>query len=75
MWSRNIQQLLDKLKDTIPGEGMIGEVHYWRDMARILEAINGEVKQAYVEVSVHNTLIHLCNYDLHLLLLTVQTLA
>lgn len=44
MWSRNIQQLLDKLKDTIPGEGMIGEVHYWRDMARILEAINGEVK-------------------------------
>jgi hypothetical protein len=43
---------LDKLKDTIPGEGMIGEVHYWRDMARILEAINGEVKQAYVEVSV-----------------------
>jgi hypothetical protein len=52
MWSRNIQQLLDKLKDTIPGEGMIGEVHYWRDMARILEAINGEVKQAYVEVSV-----------------------
>jgi hypothetical protein len=43
LWTRNIQQLLDKLKETIPSEGMIGEVHYWRDMARILEAINGEV--------------------------------
>lgn len=31
---------------------MIGEVHYWRDMARILEAINTEVKQNYVEISV-----------------------
>jgi len=31
---------------------MIGEVHYWRDMSRILEAINVEVKQSYVEVCV-----------------------
>ena len=31
---------------------MIGEVHYWRDMARILEAINNEVKQFYVEVCI-----------------------
>jgi len=52
MWTRNIQQLLDKLKDTVPGEGMIGEVHYWRDMARILEAVNTEVKQNYVEISI-----------------------
>jgi len=44
LWNRNISALLDKLKDTIPGDGMIGEVHYWRDMARILEAINGELK-------------------------------
>jgi hypothetical protein len=44
--------LLDRLKDTIPGEGMIGEIHYWRDLSRILEAINNEVKQAYVEVTV-----------------------
>lgn len=51
LWSRNIQQLLDKLKDTIPGEGMIGEVHYWRDMSRILDTINNEVKQNYVEIS------------------------
>ena len=50
LWSRNIQTLLDKLRDTIPGEGMVGEVHYWRDMARILEAINAEVKQNYVEI-------------------------
>ena len=52
MWARNIEQLLDKLKDTVPGEGMLGEVHYWRDMARILEAINSEVKQPYVEITV-----------------------
>ncbi|CDW80534.1 UNKNOWN [Stylonychia lemnae] len=52
LWNRNIQTLLDKLRDTIPGEGMIGEVHYWRDMARILEAINGELKQNYVEISI-----------------------
>ena len=31
---------------------MIGEVHYWRDMSRILDAINNEVKQSYVEVCV-----------------------
>ena len=29
---------------------MIGEVHYWRDMARILDGISEEVKQGYVEV-------------------------
>jgi hypothetical protein len=52
LWSRNIEQLLDKLKDTVPGDGMLGEVHYWRDMARILEAINSEVKQPYVEITV-----------------------
>jgi predicted methyltransferase MtxX (methanogen marker protein 4) len=31
---------------------MIGEVHYWRDLARILDAANEEVKQSYVEISV-----------------------
>ena len=52
LWSRNIQTLLDKLRDTIPGEGMIDEVHYWRDMSRILEAIHQEIKQNYVEIAV-----------------------
>jgi hypothetical protein len=52
MWTKNIQALLDKLKDTIPGDGMIGEIHYWRDMSRILDAINNEVKQNYVEICV-----------------------
>lgn len=52
LWTKNIAVLLDKLRDTIPSEGMIGEIHYWRDLARILEAINTEVKQSYVEVSV-----------------------
>lgn len=31
---------------------MIGEIHYWRDLARILEAVKNEVKQSYVEISV-----------------------
>jgi hypothetical protein len=52
LWQKNISQLLDRLRDTIPGEGMIGEIHYWRDLSRILEAINTEVKQPYVEVTV-----------------------
>ena len=28
---------------------MIGEIHYWRDMQRVLEAINTELKVPYVE--------------------------
>lgn len=44
LWSRNIQELLGKLKETIPGDGMIGEIHYWRDMSRILEAISKEIQ-------------------------------
>jgi hypothetical protein len=39
MWKKSIEQLLDRLKDTIPAEGMIGEVHYWRDLSRILDGI------------------------------------
>lgn len=44
LWTRNIQEVLDKLRDTIPGEGMLGEIHYWRDLNRILSAIDLEVK-------------------------------
>ena len=39
MWKKSIEQLLDRLKDTVPAEGMIGEVHYWRDLSRILDAL------------------------------------
>ncbi len=52
LWQKNISSLLDWLRDTIPGEGMIGEIHYWRDMARILDSVNAEVKQSYVEICV-----------------------
>ena len=31
---------------------MIGEVHYWRDLARVLEAISKELKQSFVETVV-----------------------
>jgi hypothetical protein len=52
LWQKNISLLLDRLRDTIPGDGMIGEIHYWRDLSRILEAANTEVKQSYVEITV-----------------------
>ena len=39
MWTRSIGELLQNVRDTVPKEGMLGEVHYWRDLARILEAI------------------------------------
>jgi hypothetical protein len=51
LWTKNIEALLDRLKETIPGEGMIGEIHYWRDMSHILDGINTEVKQSYVEIT------------------------
>lgn len=44
MWKKSVEQLLDRLKDTVPSEGMIGEVHYWRDLSRILDGIQGELK-------------------------------
>ena len=49
MWTRSIGELLQKLKDTIPKDGMIGEIHYWRDIQRVLDAINTELKVPYVE--------------------------
>lgn len=52
MWTRSIGELLQKLKDTVPKEGMLGEIHYWRDLARVLDAIVKELKQAFVETVV-----------------------
>ena len=45
MWCIQMEQLVEKLARTIPAEGMLGEVHYWRDLARILEGITAELKQ------------------------------
>lgn len=52
LWARSITELLDKLRDTVPDAGMLAEIHYWRDIARVLEAINAELKQSFVEVIV-----------------------
>ena len=52
MWTRSIGELLQTLHETVPKEGMLGEVHYWRDLARVLEAIAAELKQAFVETVV-----------------------
>ena len=57
MWTKTIIQLLDRLKDTIPGEGMLGEVHYWRDLSRVLDGIQGELKQPKVELTVQTMLV------------------
>jgi len=52
MWTRSIGELLQKLRETVPKDGILGEVHYWRDLARVLDAINLELKQSYVETTV-----------------------
>ena len=52
MWTRTVEELLQRMKDTIPGEGMIGEVHYWRDLSKILDGISSELKQPGVEMTV-----------------------
>ena len=52
MWSRSIDELLNKLRDTVPKEGMLGEVHYWRDLSCVLDGIAQEVKQPQVELTV-----------------------
>ena len=31
---------------------MLSEIHYWRDMARVLEASNSELKLPFVEFTV-----------------------
>ena len=52
MWTNTIEQLLQKLKDTTPAPGMVGEIHYWRDLCRILEGISIELKLPEVELVV-----------------------
>jgi len=52
MWTRSIGELLQTLKGTIPKEGMLGEIHYWRDLARVLDAIAKELKLPFVETVV-----------------------
>ena len=50
MWTRSVTELLQKLRDTIPKDNMLGEIHYWRDIHRVLEAISEELKLPFVEV-------------------------
>lgn len=58
MWTRSIRELLQKVRDTVPKEGILGEVHYWRDLARLLDAINKELKQSFVETSMQILVAH-----------------
>jgi len=52
MWTRNTIELLDKLKDTTPeSSGMLAEIYYWRDISRVLDAINDELNKSFVEVT------------------------
>lgn len=44
LWTRSIIELLEQLRETAPDGGMLSEIHYWRDIARVLEAINSELK-------------------------------
>ena len=44
MWTKTVEELLLKMKDTIPAEGMLGEVYYWRDLSKILDGLQAELK-------------------------------
>ena len=52
LWTRSLLELMQNLKETVPKEGMVGEVHYWRDMARLLDATVKELREPFVEVVV-----------------------
>ena len=52
LWTRSIVELLDQLKETVPEDGMLAEIFYWRDLARVLDAISCELKQSFVETIV-----------------------
>ena len=53
LWSKNIVELLEKLKQTSPESGgMLAEVFYWRDMDRVLDALNAELKRPFVKTTV-----------------------
>ena len=52
MWTKAVIELLDKLRDTVPAPGMLGEVHYWRDLCRVLDGISSELKQPQVEFTI-----------------------
>ena len=45
MWTANIAELLESLKNTSPESGgLMAEIFYWRDMDRVLDAIVGELR-------------------------------
>lgn len=49
LWSRSIDELLENLRNTNPDSTMLAEIFYWRDMARVHEAISAELRQSFVE--------------------------
>jgi hypothetical protein len=50
MWTANIAELLESLKNTSPESGgLMAEIFYWRDMDRVLDAIVGELRQPFVD--------------------------
>jgi hypothetical protein len=52
MWTKTVDELLQKMRDTNPSDGMLGEVHYWRDLSKILDGLSAELKQPQVEMTV-----------------------
>jgi hypothetical protein len=44
MWTKTVEELLMKMRDTVPAEGMLGEVYYWRDLSKILDGLQAELK-------------------------------
>jgi uncharacterized protein YvpB len=54
IWTEAIIELLEKLKATTPEAGgvMTSEIHYWRDIDRVLDAIYTELNSKFVATTV-----------------------
>jgi hypothetical protein len=51
-WSKVIKEVLSKLATTNPDESCLGEIYYWRDISRLLSALEIETKNDFVEITI-----------------------
>lgn len=51
IWIDNIKKVLHKLANTNPDDTCLGEIYYWRDVSRLLSAVESELKLDHVTIS------------------------
>ena len=52
IWVDNIKKVLQKLADTNPDDTCLGEIYYWRDVSRLLSAVDDEFKLEHVVIAI-----------------------